>query len=203
MNQFEQIKKGIYRLKIPFGQIWTSVFLLQNENGHILLDTATTEYDVTHYIIPALDRIRIAPDYILYSHHHDDHAGGFEALVKQYPHSITNQTLDIKDGKVLLEQFEILELKGHTLDCIGILDRKNAVLLSCDGLQQRGVGKYKASFEDRTAYHQTIQKLRQREIQTVICSHDYEPFGDIIEGKANILPLYDFCDHASNVLSHT
>lgn len=200
MNNFEKLQKGIYRLKVPFDTVWTSVFLLKNENGSILFDTATTKEDVENYILPALGKKGIYPDYILYSHNHSDHAGGFEFLVKKFPKSDNNKTLDLKDGTVLLNRFKILELKGHTEDSIGILDLVTSTLLSADSLQQKGVDKYKTFVYNKRVYLNTISKLKQIDIKTIICSHNYEPCGDIIIGEKNVLNCYKECEKAVEYL---
>ena len=55
MIGFEQETDNIYRLKVPFDQIYTSVFLLRLEGTTVLVDCATTPSDVTDVILPALD----------------------------------------------------------------------------------------------------------------------------------------------------
>jgi hypothetical protein len=44
----------IYRLKIPFENLYTSVFLIRNEKGNILIDAATKDGDVDEWIVPSL-----------------------------------------------------------------------------------------------------------------------------------------------------
>lgn len=38
MNEFYKETDGIYRLRVPFDRIYTSVFLIQTENGPVLVD---------------------------------------------------------------------------------------------------------------------------------------------------------------------
>ena len=54
--KFENIIGGIYRLKIPFESIYTSVFLIKTEQGNALVDCATYASDVDKYILPALNQ---------------------------------------------------------------------------------------------------------------------------------------------------
>ena len=51
---FERVIGRIYRLKIPFDTVYTSVFLVASESGAVLVDCATTSADVDGYILPAL-----------------------------------------------------------------------------------------------------------------------------------------------------
>ena len=43
---FEKVIGGIYRLKVPFDTLYTSVFLVTGESGAVMVDCATTDYDV-------------------------------------------------------------------------------------------------------------------------------------------------------------
>ena len=47
----------IYRLKIPFETVYTSVFLIKSTSGVFLVDCATTEGDVDNVILPALSAL--------------------------------------------------------------------------------------------------------------------------------------------------
>jgi len=57
MSEFYKETDGIYRLRVRFDKIYTSVFLIQTENGLILVDCATTDEDVDLCIIPALRKM--------------------------------------------------------------------------------------------------------------------------------------------------
>ncbi len=187
------MENGILRLCIPFDNIYTTVFLLKSEYGTILFDTATTESDVENYILPALKTENAIPDVIICSHSHSDHAGGLKSVLKAFPNA---QNKPYKDGEVLFSRFKILELKGHSSDCIGILDLKTKTLLSGDSLQQLGVDKYKTYLEDKKAYLDTVKKLRSTDIKKIIFSHNYEPFGWCVTG-ADIENCYKLCEETA------
>lgn len=68
-------------------------------------------------------------------------------------------------------------MKGHTIDCIGVLDERSGTLISGDGLQGAGVGKYRCSLESREAYLKTIEKIKKdKRIKNILFSHAYEPW---------------------------
>jgi glyoxylase-like metal-dependent hydrolase (beta-lactamase superfamily II) len=78
---------NIYRLKIPFESVYTSVFLIREGNKNILVDCATTADDVNGYIIPALEEIGLTIkdiNFLVITHPHSDHAGGKARLLEYY-----------------------------------------------------------------------------------------------------------------------
>ncbi len=205
MNKFELLQEGIYRLCVPFENIYTSVFLLKNERGSIVVDSATTDSDVENYIFPALKQSGTVPDILICSHLHADHSGGMERLVKEFPDSTValidknkvfeNKTVHSNDGEILLGQFEVLNLKGHTPDSLGILDLRTNTLLSFDSLQQNGVGRFKTYIQDKNDYLNTLKRLKNMGIKKIICSHEYEPFGFSVE-RDNVLKCLIECENA-------
>lgn len=78
MENFNQIAKDVYLLKVPFGPVWTGVILLRGEKN-ILIDSSATGADVDAYVVPALKELRLEMADIAYlanTHTHGDHMGG-------------------------------------------------------------------------------------------------------------------------------
>jgi len=185
--KFEREVGNIYRLKVPFDNIYTSVFLIKTERGNVLVDCATTKQDVDEWIVPALSEIRLSITdikYLVLTHKHRDHAGGKERLLE------LNPRLEIIDR--LRDDFAngltTYEMKGHTLDCIGILDMQSSTLISGDGLQGYGVEKYRCSLKSNEEYIKTIEKIRQdKRIKNILFSHAYEPWcKDVAFGREEV-----------------
>ena len=172
---FVEETKQVYRLKVPFDNIYTSVFLIVSGNEAVLVDCATTRGDVDGYILPAL----AALGYRLFdikalvlTHSHGDHAGGLNRIRELAP-----QIEVVTDLRALLEGVFTYLMAGHTADCIGILDTRTHTLLSGDGLQGAGVDKYRCSVEEPDAYLQTLERIKADErIENVLFSHAYEPW---------------------------
>lgn len=186
MRKFIKIQENIYRLKIPFTSVTTSVFLIAYSNGYILVDCATTEYDVQNYIIPALHCFGVdlsEVKYIVLSHYHEDHAGGIEALK---PYCRNAQV--VQSVCSLTDEISTYPMAGHTLDCIGVLDLRSKTLISADAIQGYGIGEYPCSTHNEREYLRTIDRVWEDErIENILFSHDYEPWNcDCAFGRENI-----------------
>lgn len=175
MHDFNEETKDIYRLKVPFENIYTSVFLVRAPSGAILVDCATTDEDVDGYIIPALKKAGIALSDVttlVVTHKHDDHAGGLSRLLSLMPNPEV-----IRDVRELFDGICTYPMAGHTYDCIGVLDTRTNTLISGDGLQGAGVDKYRCSTKSPKAYLETIERIQSdQRIENILFSHAYEPW---------------------------
>ena len=193
MNRFYEELAGIYRLRVPFEAIYTSVFLIRLSTGPILVDCATTDTDVDTVILPALEEIGVSLseiDGIVLTHRHGDHAGGLKRILEIVPDiDVIAHEGPIADGLFAYA------LPGHTEDCIGVLDMRTHTLISGDGLQGAGVDKYRCYTQNPRAYLETIAKIQKdKRIQNVLFSHAYEPwFADRILGRAAVLDCLTAC----------
>ncbi len=205
---FEELEEGIFRLKVPFYDIYTSVFLLVGDGGCALLDCATTDEDVKNYIVPALEKLNTPPDFLIISHFHGDHSGGLEALIGEFPKAIpvcfdkernpANNNLHPNDGDVLLGRFELLNLPGHTDDSLAVLDQKTRTLLSCDCLQMYGVSLWGTGVFNYSAYMQSLERVGKMKLSRIIAAHDYYPLGYSAVGETEISAFLLECKKAVN-----
>ena len=175
MSDFNEEIKDIYRLKVPFENIYTSVFLVRTPSGMIVVDCATTDEDVDEYIVPALKKAEI--DFsdvtmLVLTHQHGDHAGGLSRLLSLIPNIDV-----IRDIRELFDGICTYPMAGHTDDCIGVLDTRTNTLISGDGLQGAGVDKYRCSMQFPKAYLETIERIQSdKRIDNLLFSHSYEPW---------------------------
>ena len=192
-NEFLKEREGIFRLKVPFEDLYTSVFLVETPQRLILVDCATTDDDVELCIIPALKemgRELCDIDAIVLTHRHGDHAGGIDCVLRHAPHiEVVTDVKEIADGVCTYE------LHGHTEDCIGVLDARTHTLISGDGIQGMGIGKYRCSLESRAAYLQTLERVRSDErIASILFSHAYEPWdSESAQGRETVIDRINFC----------
>lgn len=187
MHEFYCEADGIYRLRVPFEAIYTSVFLIRREGKSILVDCATTESDVTDVILPALEQLgcpATSLDAIVLTHRHGDHAGGLAALTSCAP-----QIQVITDIRTLATGLCTYPLAGHTADSIGVLDEATRTLISGDGLQGAGVDRWRCNTREPDAYLQTLGRIRADDrIEHILFSHAYEPWdSDRIDGRLAVL----------------
>lgn len=192
--EYEFIKEigGIYRLKVPFEDLYTSVFLVQTDGKYTLVDCATTAQDVDEYIEPALKKFGLTLseiDFVIVTHDHGDHAGGLPRILQKNPNVRVVRAAENVNG------LEIYPMHGHTRDFIGVFEPMSNTLISGDGLQGAGVGKYRCGLEDKEEYLQTIAKIEQDErIENILFSHAYEPwYKDGAFGRENVKRILQDC----------
>ncbi len=190
--KFEKIIDGIFVLKFPFEDVFTTVFALTDNKDTVIIDSGTTETDVTDIIIPAIQNGGFKPTYIVCTHSHSDHAGGMPYLRAQYPKA--EYTDAAFGGGILLNRYRLINLSGHADDCVGVYDTKEKVLLSGDAIQQYGVGKFKTHITDKAAYLKTLETVEGLNPKMIICSHNYEPCGMIIKGESKIKEMLKICE---------
>ena len=194
MTVFEEVVSNIYRLKIPFEDLYTSVFLVVAENGNILVDCATYASDVDGYIVPALDKMGMSLQdikYLVITHNHLDHAGGKDRILQLGSDiSVVNCPRPLQ-----LNGITVYEMRGHTSDFIGVLDVRSGALISGDGLQGFGVGRYRTAIASEAEYLKTIDRIRKDErVKFLLFSHAYEPWDkDFIEGRDAVERALDVC----------
>jgi hydroxyacylglutathione hydrolase len=121
---------------------------------------------------------------ILITHHHHDHIGGIETLLKHAPNCnvyapndsrISAVTHRVHDGeKIIIDSyiFSILAIPGHTCSHIAYYEAEQYWLFCGDTLFSAGCGRvFDGTIEQLYA---TLQKIKQLPDETKIyCGHEY------------------------------
>lgn len=215
MSVFEMVNENIGRLKIPFEDIFTTVFLIKTEEGAVLFDTATYPTDADEYIVPALKAAGVDANslaYIVISHSHRDHAGGLARLLEIYPDvTVVGRSEKLRDeskaAKWIIpdDETEIcgvlrtVMMTGHSPDSMGVIDTRTKTLVSGDSLQLYGIfgsGKWGANIPFPTEHFSVLDKLRSMDIESVFASHDYHSLGWRADGREAVLAYLNECAQA-------
>lgn len=88
MIHFEHIAGDIKLLKVPFGGAWTEIVLIDGRKK-ILIDSGASGSDIDSVLLPALKNEGYTlgdMDYLLNTHSHGDHIGGFARVKELAPH---------------------------------------------------------------------------------------------------------------------
>ncbi len=185
----EKINDNIYRIVIPFEDIYTSAFLLVSGSEVAILDSGDSPEDAEAYIIPAIREMGLTVRYIVTTHNHSDHCGGRARLIAEYPDAVCVQFFGEgawREGDALFSRFRLVAMQGHSPDGLAVYDTVTKTLLTGDAIQQRGVDKYRSGINDLAAYGRDIEKIRHMDVDIMVASHNYDPHGYIARGKAEI-----------------
>ena len=156
-----------------------SYIIFNNSNSSsIVVDPSEDEK-----IIKVLKKKKLELEYILITHHHNDHTSGVLGLVKEYPQakiyspselfSVTINKISNGDKiKTRLNEFQVFATPGHTLDHVVLCDTKNKLLFVGDVLFRLGCGRvFEGTIEQM---HNSLNKLLNlSDNMTVYCGHEY------------------------------
>ena len=215
MIKFERINEYIMRLKVPFENIYTAVFLVKTTDGYMLIDAAAGQRDVEEIILPALRECVDTCDikYLFCTHLHGDHGGGIRFLLPHLENAkvsaVGSRAIElygednvrlVRDGDELLGLLAV-HLPGHSHDACAIFDARTGTLISGDAVQLYGITRYGCGVGMPGEYKKSLLRLLEMPIETLVASHEYYPLGSIAKGdgvKAYINEaIFDFeriCD---------
>lgn len=118
-----------------------------------------------------------------------EHSPAPQCFLKGIPVDIV-----LKDGQVLADRLQVIHTPGHDNDCVCWYDILTKTIITGDSLQAngticQGVGFYK-SLSD---YRYTLNKLWDMDIENILCGHDYEGIGYLIQGKEAVKNALTLC----------
>lgn len=193
-----KLSDEIFKLEVPFENIYTAVFFVKTKNGFTIIDTADKASDAENYILPAMKELGIGEDSvtaILLTHTHGDHVGGAAFLVercknayvygfsKPWNLSETDKFITLSDGDIIDESIKAVELKGHDLSNGGFLHIPSKTLISGDSIQLYGLYAYGLLIRYPKLYLESLKKLSVMEIENIFASHNNVPLGACAIGK--------------------
>ena len=155
------------------------IWLVTTNEGSIVIDPGEA-----HKTIKYLKENNFNLDAILITHHHFDHTGGIEDMLKFKNvdvygpvNNISSINKKLRDGdlfSLIGIDFKIIEIPGHTLDHIAFFSENNGnpVLFCGDTLFSSGCGRvFEGTFEQM---HKSVLKLKSLPANTKIyAGHEY------------------------------
>ncbi|MBQ4518060.1 MAG: MBL fold metallo-hydrolase [Clostridia bacterium] len=212
MECVTKMNEQITRIVIPYKDIYTTVFVVQTEEGVLLFDAAGSDWDIETYVLPYLNEIGIEADgvkFVFISHNHSDHAGGISAYLKAFPNiciitrnpglkeAYQNKAVFMPEGsEVVLGDLKIISIPGHTKDSAGIYDMRTKTLITGDCLQLYGIfgsGKWAANISVPKEHFDAIDELKAMDIEELLMAHDYQPLGYRCVGKQAVSDALEAC----------
>jgi len=206
----QRIAKDIYRVEVPFLDIYTTIYVVMTDEGALLFDTATYPEDMDKYAFPAIEELGAELKCVFISHGHRDHAGGLTRVLEKYPgmpvaarserlKELWDCVFAPEEGKMLLGVLKVVGIPGHAPDAMGLLDTRTGTLLTGDSLQVYGIygsGNWGANISQPKAHLEALEKIRGMDVRMIAASHDYHPLGNTAVGKAEIDRYLDGCREA-------
>ena len=155
------------------------IWLVTTNEGSIVIDPGEATKTINY-----LKENSLNLKGILITHHHFDHTGGIEDMLKFKNvdvygpvNNISSINKKLRDGdlfSLIGIDFKIIEIPGHTLDHIAFFSENNGnpVLFCGDTLFSSGCGRvFEGTFEQM---HQSVLKLKSLPANTKIYSgHEY------------------------------
>lgn len=212
MESITKVNDDIYRLTLPYKDIFTTVYTIHTDRGFMLFDAASYDSDPEQYILPFLREIGITQNdlkYIFISHKHTDHAGGLPKLMEFFPDAcIVSRSDTLKeefknsqfiipvDGQIIMDILQVVTIPGHTKDSAAILDTRSGTMISGDCFQLYGIfgsGDWAANITLPAQHMKAVEKVRSMDIRCIVTAHDYHPYGFRYCGKEAISRALDAC----------
>ena len=212
MNKFEKLNNNLYRLEIPYKDIYTTVYLLDSGNGYILFDAAYTAEDFLKIreAVLALGVREEDISFIFISHHHRDHSWGLCGLNESFSNAIllardkdlidtyknTRMIRFAEDGEILLGVYRVLPIVGHTHDSAALLDIRSATLISGDSLQAYGIigsEDWAANIRFVNEYIDALKMLETLDISAIYTAHNFYPTGYSAVGNEKVRRFLEYC----------
>ena len=212
MSNLQKISEMIYRLTLPYKDIYTTIYFLRGPEGDIMFDAASFPEDLEEYILPAMKELGITQEslkYIFISHNHRDHSGCLLPVLEEFPSAMvvtrSNELREklegysvkmTEDGETIGGCFRVITIPGHSSDSEALMDTRSGALITGDCLQGFGIfgsGTWACNITLPSDHLNALKKLPLDEITEIFAAHDYHPYGYTASGKEEIKAYIQAC----------
>ncbi len=208
----EKISDNLFYKIIEYKDIYTTVYLIKTENGCMLFDCASFDYDIDNTVKPFLDSLGVSTSalkYVFISHDHKDHAGGLERFLQLYPDvTVITRSTELKasfpnysfiiptENEVFLDALKVVFITGHSPCSQAIYDMRDNSMITGDSLQLYGIfgsGNWACNIKLPAEHFEALKKLEKMDISAIYTAHDYHPLGQFYIGEEMIKEAIDAC----------
>ena len=142
--------------RIEVGELQCNCNLLEKDNNCLIIDPGA-EYSKIKKLIK--DKKLIG---ILLTHHHYDHIGCVNNLIKDYNIPIyDNKTLKEGINQISTFTFNMLKTYGHTMDSISFYFQKEKIIFTGDFLFYNTIGRYDFPESNIEEMKKSIEKIKK------------------------------------------
>ena len=176
------------------------IWLWKKNKSAIVIDPG-----ISQPVIEFLKANNLNLEAILQTHHHSDHIGGTQKLIKEWPEvkviaslkekdRIPFQNLSVKDGdklRLLDKEVQVIEVIGHTRSHIAFyINSEVPILFIGDTLFSAGCGRiFEGTYKQM---YNSLKKIKSLPNNTLIyCAHEYT--------KSNLLWALDLEPENQNI----
>lgn len=100
----------------------------------------------------------------------------------------------LDEGELLEGRFQAFATPGHDDDCLTWLDTVTGTAFTGDSLQANGTPTQGIGFyRNLDAYHSSLRKLMDLNIENLVCGHDYDGIGSIVKGRTAVSDALKYC----------
>ena len=190
--------ENIYKLEVPFCDIYTAVYIVKNGENAFIIDCADSSADAENFILPALKEIGVKNESvkgIFLTHGHGDHIGGLPFMAREcknakiYGFARPNIEFSedrfkiVFDGEIIEENIKVLLLEGHDKHNGGYLHLPSKTLFSGDSIELYGLDVYGLLVRHPKLYLESLSKLKKEKINNIFAAHNLVPLGSEAIGR--------------------
>ncbi len=178
-----EIFKNVYQMIVgesEFKGVYPpNVFLIQGDEGSVLIDTAYGESEEIKYYTETFEALNGSDmKGIILTHRHGDHIGGAKYLSREtrapiWCHidekdAIENELVDVSVDKTLNDEdtldlggvtLRFIHIPGHTMGSLGIIHTEAGILFSGDMILGTGTTVISPHQGDMSSYIQSMRRL--------------------------------------------